>query len=107
MESENKATIAVVMGSEDHFSDSRELLDYGAHALTLDDRLFSNVIAREGGGGVSGVQVAEATRLRAGAVEPLDDGRWATTRLRGTDLGHRIETWLRSVAPVIAGGNDE
>ncbi len=105
LEQGDRTLIAVVMGSEDHFADSRELLEFGARTLTLDDRLLAQLLDEEGGGdGAPRLPSDAATVARMQSIEPLSDGRWATTELRGTDLGRRIETWLRDLAPVIAGG---
>ncbi|MFQ5554078.1 MAG: D-alanyl-D-alanine carboxypeptidase family protein [Acidimicrobiia bacterium] len=105
LEDGDRTLIAVVMGSEDHFADSRELLDFGAHTLTLGDRLLSHLVPEEGGGGfVSLLPTDRYERARVQSVVPLSDGQWAKTELTGTNLGRDIEAWLRDLSPVIAGG---
>ena len=104
-----RTLIAVVMGSADHFADTRELLDYGARTLSLRDRLVAPLLAREGGGSPPGsdppVVFSELEAARLALIADLPDGNWATTSFRATDLGQAIETWLRSVTPVTLGGS--
>ena len=101
-----RTLIAVVMGSTDHFGDTRELLEYGAQTVTLRDRFVAPLLTEEGGGGPNGpgplLTDLEAARLAA--VGEISDGAWATTPFRATDLGQEIETWLRSITPVTLGG---
>jgi hypothetical protein len=94
------------MGSEDHFADSRELLDYGARTLSLRDRLLAPLIDEEGGGAptVGGVRLDADDRARLSAVRDMSDGTLASSSMRLTTRGRQIEEWLRSVAPVTLGG---
>ncbi len=106
MKREGRTLIGVVMGSADHFADSRELLEYGARTGTLRDRLFAMAAPEEGGTGIGVIPPSDpAVRAAISTIEPLDDGRSTVTDFPSTDLGLRIEEWLRSVAPVIAGGS--
>ncbi len=105
LERDGRTLIGVVMGSADHFADSRELLEYGASTITLRDRVLSNAAPEEGGTGVGVIPPSDpAVRAAVDAVLPLADGRETITEFAGTDLGLRIEEWLRGLAPVIAGG---
>lgn len=98
--------IGVVMGSDDHFADSRELLEYGAMAATLRGRLLAIAAPEQGGTGIGVIPPSDPTvRAVIETITPLPDGRWARTDFAGTDLGLRIEAWLRDLSPVIAGGS--
>jgi D-alanyl-D-alanine carboxypeptidase (penicillin-binding protein 5/6) len=103
-----RTLIAVVMGSADHFADSRELLDYGARVLTVRDRFLAPLLVEEGGGGTAGGTVpsplSDRENLRLQRVEPLPDGQWATTSFRTSELRAKIEALLRAVTPATLGG---
>ena len=43
LERNGRVLIGVVMGSADHFADSRELLEYGVQSLTISDRLLATI----------------------------------------------------------------
>jgi D-alanyl-D-alanine carboxypeptidase len=105
LERNNRTLLAVVMGSEDHFRDSRELLDWGYSLPTLEARFLAPLVAEEGGGGsVPGVRINAATRLRLSIPQDLPDGQWAVTPFRASPLGRDIEAWLRGTLPVTLGG---
>ena len=82
-----RTLIAVVMGSADHFADTRELLDYGARTLSLRDRLVAPLLAREGGGSPPGsdppVVFSELEAARLALIADLPDGNWATNFVPG------------------------
>ena len=101
-----RTLIAVVMGSTDHFGDTRELLEYGAQAATLRDRLVAPLLTGEGGGGPDGPVplLTDLETARLAAVAEVSSGAESTTVFRATDLGQEIETWLRSITPVTLGG---
>lgn len=105
LERNDRTFIGVVMASEDHFADSRELLEYGDRTVTLADRLLSLAQPEQGGTGV-GVEVPTdpLTRATLRAVTPLPDGQSTKTDFPSTDLGLRIRAWLTDLTPVIAGG---
>jgi len=106
LEQGDRTLIAVVMGSEGHFDDTRELLDYGARTLTIHDRLLAELVPQEGGGGAlpSGITLTEEELAQLEVVTNVPDGTWAVNTLETTDLGYRIRDWMRSVAPVTLGG---
>ena len=106
LEHNGRTLIAVVMGSTDHFGDTRELLEYGAQTVTLRDRFVAPLLTEEGGGGPTGPGplLPELEAARLATVEDISSGALATTTFRATDLGQEIETWLRSITPVTLGG---
>ena len=95
--------VAVVMQSEDHFADSRELLDWGLNAITLEDRFVAPLLPSQGGGG-DAVSLTRAERARLLAARPLTDGSFAVTDPTASGLADRIEEWLREQLPVTLGG---
>jgi D-alanyl-D-alanine carboxypeptidase len=65
--------IAVVMGSEDHFADTRELLEYGFATMGAAD-LFRAGLAEEQGGGGTPPRLPEWLSVRIDTMPPLDIG---------------------------------
>ena len=106
LEQGDRTLIAVVMGSDGHFDDTRELLDYGARTLTIHDRLLAELVPEQGGGGElpSGITLSSKELAQLEVVSNLPDGSWAVNTFETTDLGYRIRDWMRSVAPVTLGG---
>jgi len=107
LEQGDRTLIAVVMGSEGHFDDTRELLDYGARTLTIHDRLLAELVPEQGGGGAlpSGITLSSKELAQLDVISNLPDGSWAVNTFETTDLGYRIRDWMRSVAPVTLGGD--
>lgn len=106
IEVDGRKLISVVMGSNAHFDDTRELVDFGVRSMTLRDRYMAPLVREEGGGATEGslVPLTAAQRARLIAVEPLPDGQWATTTFERTDLANRIRGWMLSVTPTAVGG---
>jgi len=101
-----RTLIGVVMGSEDHFDDSRKLLDYGYEFMDLEGRFLVPLIEEEGGGGTPGVpELSPLDRIKASTAPALADGQWSTADFRDTGLGREIAAWLRSTMPVVVGGS--
>ena len=105
LERKGQTLIGVVMGSEDHFDDSRRLLDYGHEFLNLKGRFLAPLVEEEGGGGTPGIpSLDRLDRLAALMAPSLPDGQWSVGEFRDSGLGRSIETWFRSAMPVVAGG---
>ena len=104
-----RTLIAVVMGSANHFADSRELLNYGSQVISLRDRFVAPLLAEEGGGigpaTASSPEFTDAESARLARIVDISVGQWATTSFRATDLGQEIELFLRGVTPVTLGGS--
>ena len=97
--------IGVVMGSEDHFADSRALLEWADGQITLSARFLAPLAPEEGGGGaVPPVRLPADELHQLSFVPALPDGQWALTPLRASDVGRAAEEWLRSVTPIVLGG---
>ena len=106
LEHNGRTLIAVVMGSADHFADTRELLDYGLRTLSLRDRFVAPLLTEEGGGAVGPEPLPPWSDLevaRLSLVADVPNGDWATTSFRATDLGQAVEAWLRSLVPMTLG----
>lgn len=102
-ERNGRTLIGVVMGSEDHFADTRKLLDWGHHVITVRDQLNAALVSEGRGAGTNPSIGARAT-LRALVSSPLPDGKQDVSDFRTSDLANRIETWLRDVMPASVGG---
>lgn len=101
----DRTLVGVVMNSQDHFGDSRELLDWGANLVTFEDMVMAPLVAEAGGGGqVSPVTLPGSQRARLLTVNDLADGSFAISDPTASGLADRIETWLRSELPVTLGG---
>ncbi|MEN8238184.1 MAG: hypothetical protein ABFR53_03160, partial [Actinomycetota bacterium] len=96
---------SVVMGSEDHFSDTREIVDWAYSTYSVNDRWLRPLYSQEGGGATTGVpEVSEGHELRLSAMTPLDDGRWNTSSLEDLPKAAIIGRWIREAIPEIIGG---
>lgn len=101
----DRTLIGVVMKSEGHFDDTRELLDWGAHTITLEDVLRAPLVGDQGGGGRGDtVRLTALQRARLLGVSDLSDGSFAVTDPKASGLAVRIEQWLRSQLPITLGG---
>lgn len=105
LEQGGRTLIGVVMQSEAHFDDSRELLDWGANAMTLNATLLAPLVQDQGGGGQSdGPSFTPQARARLMSVTDLADGSFAVTDPTTSGLAQRVETWLRGQLPETLGG---
>lgn len=106
LETGNRTLIGVVLNSTQHFDDSRELLDWGANALSLQDTILAPLVEQQGGGGgATVVDFTQAERARMLTVEDLADGSFAISDPTASGLANRIEEWLRGELPVTLGGS--
>jgi D-alanyl-D-alanine carboxypeptidase len=100
---DGRRLISVVMGSEDHFFDTRQLLAWGFETFGVGDRWDALFLEPYGGGGPGllpdPVSSSADERLRAIPPLPTTSG----PRLQ-TPLEEEIEQFLRSTAPAVLGG---
>ena len=102
----DRRLVAVVMASEDHFADSRRLLDYGFRTHGPGDILLAPLAVQEGGGGqVASAAVPDWLRVRIASVPALDNGRWATTPPLSTPLGAALRERFESLLPDLGAGD--
>jgi len=104
LETPDRLLVVVVMGSEDHFADSRELLEYGEQLVTFEDRWRRPLLLEEGGSGLGDASLDDATRARLLAVPPLSSATGGVAALRDTAAGVVMEQRLRDLLPVLLGG---
>jgi D-alanyl-D-alanine carboxypeptidase len=99
--------ITVVMGSDDHFSDSRELIDWGYRTYGLSDRWLRPFFSEQGGGAVvaDAVDLSASEQRRLAAMPPVNDGRWHMSSLGDLPKAAMISDWLKGALPGVAGGD--
>lgn len=98
--------LTVVMHSDDHFADTRELMDWAFRTGGLRDRYLRVYFAEQGGGGAPGVglELGESHERRLSRMLPLDDGRWRMSRLEDLPKAAMIGEWLSDALPDAVGG---
>jgi D-alanyl-D-alanine carboxypeptidase (penicillin-binding protein 5/6) len=100
--------VAVVMGTDDHFKDTRELLEWGYSTYGLRDRWLRPFFSEQGGGAVVDIpelELSEGEQRRLGMMSPLDDGRWNLSPLSELPKGALISDWLRDALPDVPNGD--
>ncbi len=102
----DRTLMAVVLGSEDHFGDTRRLLEYGFGTMGPADRYRIALAGEEGGGPPAALPLADWLRARLAIVTPLEDGDPHASR-EPTPLEREIRETLADMVPVLAGGRDE
>lgn len=102
-----RTLVAVVMGSDDHFTDARELLEYGFRTFGVRDRMLRPFVGEQGGGGTPATDVAlpETMTERLAALSRLDGGRWAMSSLADLPKGEALGEWLKEALPETLGGS--
>lgn len=106
-ETDGRTLITVVMGSEDHFADTRELVDYISNRITVRDRFLRPLLERQGGGGIPAPGIGQLEERILATLPPLADGRESLTPFEDTPGSRAVVEWLRSVLPVTLGGAGE
>jgi serine-type D-Ala-D-Ala carboxypeptidase (penicillin-binding protein 5/6) len=99
---------AVVLGTDDHFRDTRELLDWGYNTYGLRDRWLRPFFSEQGGGGstVPELELSEGEQRRLGVMPALDDGRWHLSPLSALPKGAVLGDWLRDALPEVPEDGD-
>lgn len=99
--------VTVVMGTDDHFRDTRELLDWGFGTYGYEDRWLRPFFSEQGGGATAAVdlELSESHQRRLGAMPPLDDGRSQMSSLEDLPKAEALGAWLREALPNAAGGD--
>lgn len=97
---------SVVMHSDDHFDDTRELLEWAYRTSSIEDRWLRPLYSEQGGGATTatdlGLTDSHERRLRA--LTALPDGRWNTSSLEDLPKAAVIGRWIREAIPDVAGG---
>ncbi len=99
--------VTVVMGSDDHFSDSRELIDWAYGTYGLRDRWLRPFFSEQGGGATvsASFDLTDSEQRRLGAMEKIDNGRWRMSALADLPKAALITEWLKAALPTVAGGD--
>jgi D-alanyl-D-alanine carboxypeptidase (penicillin-binding protein 5/6) len=102
----SRTIYSVVMHSDDHFADTRELVDWAYSTYSTSDRFLSVFYSQEGGGSTSGspLELSESHERRLRALSPLDDGQWRTSSIVDLPKAESIGRWIREALPSVVGG---
>ncbi len=100
----SRTVITVVMGSQEHFEDSKVLLDYGWRLVTLEDQARRSLLLEEGGGSQAGVELDDATRARLRATTDLEARPGRPLDFGSTATGQMVEERFRGMLPAFLGG---
>jgi D-alanyl-D-alanine carboxypeptidase len=97
----------VVMHSDDHFGDTRELLDWSYSTYSMRDRWLRPLFSEDGGGatGATGIELSDSEERRLRALPALDDGRWSTSSLEDLPKAAVIWRWIRDAIPDAVAGD--
>jgi D-alanyl-D-alanine carboxypeptidase len=97
---------SVVMHSDDHFEDTREIVEWAYSTYTIRDRWLRPLYTEQGGGGQADAPIAlsESQERRLRALPALNDGRWKTSSLEDLPKAESIGRWIREAIPGVAGG---
>lgn len=105
-ERHGRTIYSVVMHSDDHFADTRELVEWAYQTSGIEDRWLRPLYSEQGGGATTatdlGLTAGHERRLRA--FGPLPDGRWNTSSLEDLPKAAVIGRWIREAIPDVAGG---
>ena len=97
---------SVVMHSDDHFDDTRELVEWAFGTYSIADRWLRPLYSEQGGGATTepelDLSASQERRLRA--LSALEDGRWNTSSLEDLPKAAVIGRWIREAIPDVAGG---
>jgi D-alanyl-D-alanine carboxypeptidase (penicillin-binding protein 5/6) len=100
--------VTVVMGSDDHFSDTRELVDWAYGTYGLNDRWLRPFFSEQGGGATvatDDLELSASEERRLAAMQRIDDGRWRMSALTDLPKAALITEWLKAALPSVAGGD--
>ena len=105
-EQAGRTIYSVVMHSDDHFSDTREIVDWAYHTFNVNDRWMRAFYSEQGGGATTGApeDLSDSHERRLRAMRTLDDGRWNTSSLLDLPKAESIGRWIREAIPSLTGG---
>ncbi|MEN8233997.1 MAG: D-alanyl-D-alanine carboxypeptidase family protein [Actinomycetota bacterium] len=101
-----RRVVTVVLGTDDHFRDTRELIDWAYSTYGLRDRWLRPFFSEQGGGEFAGmdVELSVSEERRLAAMPRLADGRWKMSELTDLPKAALIGEWLKDALPEIVGG---
>ncbi len=95
-----RTLITVVMGSEDHFADTRLLMEYGFGAYGPDVLVRAAALSEQGGGGVAAPELVPPwLRVRLAGAPALDGGGWALSPRGFTPAERELRESLEELLP--------
>jgi D-alanyl-D-alanine carboxypeptidase len=102
-----RRVVTVVMGTDDHFRDTRELLDWAYGTYGYRDRWLRPFFSEEGGGATAAVDLglSDSQQRRLASMPALDDGRWQMSPLEELPKGEILAEWLRDALSGAVGGD--
>lgn len=105
-ERSGRSIYTVVMHSDDHFADTRELTDWAYSTYSITDRWLRALYSQEGGGATvnSPLELSESHERRLRALPALDDGQWSTSSIVDLPKAESIGRWIREALPSVVGG---
>ena len=98
----NRTFVTVVMGSDDHFADTRILLDFAYATFGPADRWIAPLVESEA---MSRIPLAPAERRRLAEIPELPSGADVTSDPLGTPWADTIAGWLSDRLPGVLGGD--
>ncbi|MGI9666876.1 MAG: D-alanyl-D-alanine carboxypeptidase family protein [Acidimicrobiia bacterium] len=106
-ERSGRTIYTVVMHSDDHFSDTRELVEWAHSTYSISDRWLRPLYSEDGGGATTqaSLDLSESHERRLRALQSLDDGRWNTSALADLPKAEAIGRWIRDAIPDVAAGD--
>ena len=104
----DRRLVGIVMGTEDHFADTRMMLEWGFTTYGLRDRWLRPFFSEQGGAGVPvpELELSEGELRRLGMMPPLDDGRSQLSSLGDLPKAALIGDWLKDTFPVVAADDE-
>lgn len=104
LEAEGQVFVGVVMGSENHFSDTAALFDYLTARLTVRDRFLAPLVEREGGGGAVVPPLDLESQKVIKTRQPLASGLESISVWGETPGTQAIDDMVREMVPRTLGG---
>jgi D-alanyl-D-alanine carboxypeptidase len=97
---------SVVMHSDNHFADTRELIDWAYSTYSTADRWLRVFYSQDGAGSSlsSPVELSEGHERRLRALPTLDDGQWRVSSIVDLPKAESISRWIREALPSVVGG---
>ncbi len=99
----DRRLVGIVLGTEDHFRDTSEMLEWAFSTYGLRDRWLRPFFTEQGGGGavVADLDLSDGEQRRLSVMPALDDGRWNRSALKDLPKGAFLGDWLEGTVPAV------